>query len=115
MKLGPNQERWLAALESGNYRKGIGKLNKNGRFCCLGVACELFACTKDETKLGYTYDGKSDIAPGTVIEALSLRDSIGSGSETTPLVSLNDKLKLSFEHIASKVRSNPEAYFTGPS
>lgn len=36
------KERWIAALESGEYPKGVGALRtSNGGYCCLGVACEL--------------------------------------------------------------------------
>lgn len=32
---------WVAALRSGEYAQGFGALNKNGKYCCLGVLCEL--------------------------------------------------------------------------
>jgi hypothetical protein len=33
---------WLAALRSGEYPQGRGALrNKQGEFCCLGVACDI--------------------------------------------------------------------------
>ena len=39
-----NQKNWLKwarALESGKYKQGHYNLQKAGRYCCLGVACEL--------------------------------------------------------------------------
>ena len=64
MILGPRQEKWVQALESGDYeqctnylhrREPLGSLEPNAEFdeckdsyCCLGVACHLF---KDECKL----------------------------------------------------------------
>ena len=36
------QEQWLTALESGEYEQGFGSLRSYNRFCCLGVACDLF-------------------------------------------------------------------------
>jgi hypothetical protein len=40
--------RWTAALRSGNYSQGHGRLvNHLGRFCCLGVACHLAGLLKD--------------------------------------------------------------------
>jgi|SRR5712671_2579910 len=33
--------KWVAALRSGKYRQGEGYLQKDGRFCCLGVLCDL--------------------------------------------------------------------------
>jgi hypothetical protein len=36
------REEWVAALRSGEYRQGIGKLRGSGdTFCCLGVLCDL--------------------------------------------------------------------------
>lgn len=32
---------WINSLRSGNYEQGKGKLERNGQFCCLGVACEV--------------------------------------------------------------------------
>lgn len=40
------KERWLLALESGDYKQSTGQLKRGDRFCCLGVLCDLHA---DET------------------------------------------------------------------
>jgi hypothetical protein len=32
---------WIKALRSGEYEQGMGKLQVDGKFCCLGVLCEL--------------------------------------------------------------------------
>jgi hypothetical protein len=32
---------WSGALRSGKYEQGTGWLNRDGRYCCLGVLCEL--------------------------------------------------------------------------
>ena len=40
----PNREnirKWVEALRSGEYQQGTGYLQRDGQFCCLGVACEL--------------------------------------------------------------------------
>lgn len=36
-----NRNKWLAALRSGDYEQGTGRLAEDGKFCCLGVACEV--------------------------------------------------------------------------
>ena len=47
--LNPNAQAWLAALRSGDYQRGQSALHelagrdKKPLFCCLGVACDLFA------------------------------------------------------------------------
>jgi hypothetical protein len=33
---------WIEALRSGEYQQGTSALNANGKFCCLGVLCEVF-------------------------------------------------------------------------
>ena len=41
--LNPNAQQWLYALRSGEYTQGHNKLRTDDTFCCLGVACDLFA------------------------------------------------------------------------
>ena len=41
-KMNPEvKTRWIEALNSGLYPQGVGWLNKEGKFCCLGVLWEL--------------------------------------------------------------------------
>ncbi len=35
-------KKWVEVLKSGKYEQGKGTLEANGKFCCLGVACDLF-------------------------------------------------------------------------
>lgn len=35
------KEQWTTALRSGKFEQGRGALNSGGKFCCLGVLCEL--------------------------------------------------------------------------
>src|SRR5689334_11788613 len=35
------KDQWVAALRSGEYEQGKGTLQEDGKFCCLGVLCEL--------------------------------------------------------------------------
>lgn len=35
------KEAWLAALRSGEYKQGTSALKNGGKFCCLGVLCDL--------------------------------------------------------------------------
>lgn len=37
------KDKWITALESGEFEQGKGSLADNGRYCCLGVLCELAA------------------------------------------------------------------------
>lgn len=79
-----NRIRWIEALESGDYEKGVHVLrDEDDCYCCLGVACELFV---PETRVPpaykrhYMYEGSSySDAPESVINALGLNDSFGVG------------------------------------
>lgn len=67
---------WTAALRSGEYQQGVGKLNQNGKFCCLGVLCELYpdgdlvktygGVSKEGFNGIVTYDGVSSLPPARV-------------------------------------------------
>ena len=43
------KEKWVAALRSGEYTQGHGKLYNppENTYCCLGVLCDLYAKEKD--------------------------------------------------------------------
>lgn len=43
--MNPNAKAWADALESGNYEQGTDWLEKDGKLCCLGVACRLLGAT----------------------------------------------------------------------
>lgn len=36
-----NAKKWVEALRSGKYRQTKYQLAKRGRYCCLGVGCEV--------------------------------------------------------------------------
>lgn len=40
--LNENAQKWVQALESGQFHQGRGSLRIGGSYCCLGVACELY-------------------------------------------------------------------------
>lgn len=129
--LGPNQEMWVKALESGKYPQGKGRLNKDGKFCCLGIACELFSVVvksiPDLDLYGsLTYYGTEEdsepciaLAPIGVIKALALIDEVGYINEELEvlaygsLVGMNDN-DVDFPTIARFIRENPEKVFTEP-
>lgn len=40
---------WVAALRSGKYKQGMASLHRDDKYCCLGVACDVY---RKETKKG---------------------------------------------------------------
>lgn len=72
---------WLTALRSGEYEQGRGALNRGGKFCCLGVLCDVMvnqfdlelevkteldceeACCSEAEKNVISYNGDSSFPP----------------------------------------------------
>lgn len=103
-------KQWVAALRSGEYQQGTGRLRYKGRYCCLGVACNLYDPDGWE---GDVYAGISERLPDHVMTALGLRMSSGQCSRegvNTSLVDLNDS-GLTFAEIADVIEAEPEGLF----
>jgi hypothetical protein len=90
--------KWVEALRSGNYEQAKFNLQLNGKFCCLGVLCEISGLEKKTTK-GYTiYKHNEQVA--AIILPLSFRSEIGlPGWIEARLTKMNDSGD-SFEQIA---------------
>ena len=109
------QELWLIALESGNYRQTRYRLELNGAYCCLGVAAAVLGAKRTVSSDGYiSYEGQTQLLPASVVKKLQLRNE-GGGVKDINLDSLtymNDFLDYSFADIADFIRKNPEKVFT---
>lgn len=120
---------WLEALESGEYTQGKGALCADGKFCCLGVACDLYTKhvggMERYDKKGYVFfvwtseDGfrhrEDTLLPDPVRQWLGLRDKIGMLGESHPqavrsLTGLNDTGS-TFTEIAEIIKSRPAGLF----
>lgn len=121
-KLGPNQIKWIEALESGNYKQDKSFLCRtssddgNKYYCCLGVACELFLGEGivDEYDFSYSWQEEERFAPPKIIDILALRSRSGVALDVykfEKLIALNDDFNKSFKEIAQILRENPEQYF----
>lgn len=72
--------RWLRALRSGKYKKGVGHLNTNDqRFCCLGVLCEIAkkdgVVEKGRRMFNFmTYGGQDGVLPDEVVVWAGVED-----------------------------------------
>lgn len=136
MKLTDNQQKWIDALRSGDYKQGKGTLksrNKEGEvcYCCLGVAQELFEPESNRIQLQNPYGSTSGImlsrlsTPSYKIQALlNLKDTVGQVDHSKPidrrfpfytLAEANDGINdipRTFKEIADFIENNPEAVFT---
>ena len=117
------QKRWLKALESDKFeqtRKVLCRHNGELRYCCLGVACELFV-PKEKQTVGRFYKSfwrQTKVLPVQVKILLKLHSSLGgfrgtiSPDNCNNLAQLND-IGWSFGDIANFIRKYPESVFKG--
>ena len=122
--LNQNAKKWVEALRSGDYKQTRGKLRDADGFCCLGVACDLYA---SETKSvisweknlgGFSFDGEYLELPFEVSLWLGLQNNEGTyelddysaGLPSGSLINDNDAGE-SFENIASIIESEPSGLF----
>src|SRR4051812_12157436 len=88
--LGPRQEAFVIALESGNFKQGRKFLRSDDAFCCLGVACELAGLKPEHTVLGfYKYNSYSHNLPKEAQYYFNFKTSLGDGNGIN-LANLND-------------------------
>lgn len=114
----PNRERiqmWADALRSGEYKQGTGTLkDEDGRYCCLGVACEISGLGEWDTARRYvisdgSMDGDYDIAfmPQSVAEWYGFEngnvrlDTVMGRPEFA--TTLNDAYRYNFKEIADAI------------
>ena len=107
-QLGPNQEKFIAALESGKYLQGQACLKGWGKYCAFGVACELFAEGNSWQDLY--------IPPSSVLDDLAMQEfgrPLADNTGLESVVSMNDN-GMSFADIAAHLREHGNMYFKEP-
>lgn len=90
------KEKWVTALRSGEYEQGRGYLAVDGKYCCLGILCELAhaegitnKATHQGTYAEYSVYGKgmsAGVLPSEVIEWAGL-------SSDNPELEIDDTLQ----------------------
>ena len=108
-----NAKAWVAALRSGKYAQGKNLLRTaTGRFCCLGVACELAAeagVIASFTDGGYGIEHENKVLPEQVINWLGLRNDAGYYGGNS-LAQMNDS-GATFDNIADLIEREPRGLF----
>lgn len=117
-----NAKKWIKALRSGQYKQTQLELRNGDRFCCLGVACDLYR--KEHSSVdweGEDFLGTRTVLPESVREWLGFRKTDGAfltrlpimdiaGNEPS-LVELNDA-GWSFKKIADFItKKKPKGLF----
>lgn len=103
--------RWTAALRSGQYEQGRGLLSASGKFCCLGVLCEIAVddgiITKEEGDdyVDYGPEGDGLVLPSIVMKWAGMWSATGEeeGRLGASLSELNDMEQRTFDQIADHI------------
>lgn len=106
------KRRWVEALRSGKYVQGKNYLLRNGRHCCLGVACELLVeekkLVKEEDVVSETFcfrpaaggSWRHSTIPRSSLSSIGLDDATES-----KLMDMNDSQGKSFSEIADYIET----------
>jgi len=95
------KKKWVDALRSGKYLQGTGFLLDEGRYCCLGVLCDVVDTSKWWYGIYSTYEGHSGALPPFVMGEAGL-----SGDVEHMLIQVNDEAKYSFNEIADWIETH---------
>ena len=55
--------KWIKALRSGKYKQGKQYLKSRGRYCCLGVLCEVLGMKPTRENGRWIYEDSSTVLP----------------------------------------------------
>lgn len=101
-----NLRKWVAALESGNYKQTRGTLRKVG-YCCLGVWLNESGEGKWDGKGMYVIPATKAVRRRVLFGSLDdrSRDALGiTEDDENRFIQLNDSSKANFKRIAAEVR-----------
>lgn len=77
------KDRWLEALRSGEYEQGTGYLSVDGKFCCLGVLCDL---AEKEGVVNHEEEQKSSDGETVTVREYGLDDGRPRSASLLPYV-----------------------------
>lgn len=88
------EDKWVAALRSGNWKQGTWSLKNGDKYCCLGVLYEIAGGKWDSYKgIGWAHNSTTQVP-------CELMD-----NETQDILSkMNDELGASFDDIADYIK-----------
>ena len=112
------KKQWVAALRSGEYRKGTAQLRDgNDRYCCLGVLCELAvkANVTQRVRTGYRDFASRDGVENSLLTLAVMvwagittsSPNVNYAGENFSLADLNDNQGASFATIADYIEESP--------
>jgi len=110
-----NVEKWVEALESGEFEQTQVSLKDEDGYCCLGVACDIYRRETgdgewvwDEDFNSYAFVTEED-RPNAAVLPESVRKWLGASSAAVRIgswsaIDMNDELGYDFKGIAARVR-----------
>ena len=111
----------VEALRSGRYKQCRTRLRDEDRYCCLGVACDVYANSQHDrpqwefTKTIGAFLGQDLMLPCEVRDWFGFESSQGNYNQYpgrgTSLIILNDMRSASFEEIANVIEQEPKGMF----
>lgn len=90
--------KWIVALRSGEYKQGRKRLRHMGRFCCLGVLCEVM----EIPRAGNGYANNYYVAETSLRPSWRKRAGFAQSVEET-LADMNDTEGKTFAEIADYI------------
>lgn len=96
------KKKWVKALRSGKYEQGQGCLQESGKYCCLGVLCDVYDKNLWMSSI-FTKDIKSYLGEEYCVP-IEVRDEIRFDSDKQDkLIEYNDNKGWSFKKIAAYI------------
>ena len=111
------RELWIKALRSGKYKQTRHRLKKAGKYCCLGVLCDLAAKEGIGKWKGNSFITADEIQEGDcpieVMEwaGLSYGFLIGKESNAATPIDTNDGMCENFNQIADRIERRVSRYW----
>jgi len=102
------KDKWVKALRSGEYKQGRVYLQRDNRFCCLGVLCKVLDVPNIVSDYGnntMTFDFGKEYS--SISLPFEFSKYIGlSTIEESNLIHMNDRLRKDFSQIADYIEEN---------
>jgi hypothetical protein len=105
--------KFVAALRSGNYQKGTGRLRKGAKFCVMGVLCNLHA--KAHPKIAAEQHSADSYMGNAYRPSDAVCKWAGIGTQNSPEVTIkgkkatlmnqNDLMRRSFAEMADAIEA----------
>lgn len=134
-EIAERREKWIKALRSGEYKQGFTRLRQDDRYCCLGVACDVYHQMTgegqwiDSSFKGFVFrirpedtGGAQIFLPRTVANFFGVKTPTGEFMErdamnalkptktyVRSLSGMNDSGEFTLEEVADFLENNPEA------